>query len=62
MVRLHKEVKVSYRQDKAEPPRWQSYVDGVGLKWLVPTNHSQVHATTGLHLGKGYTKAQVTLT
>jgi hypothetical protein len=59
-VRLHKGVKVSYRQDKAEPPRWQSYVDGVGLKRLVPADHSQVHATTRWHLGRDCTKAQVT--
>ena len=43
-VRLHKELKVSYRQDKAEPPRQQSYVDRVGLERLVPDDHSQVLA------------------
>jgi hypothetical protein len=43
-VRLHKELKVSYRQDKAEPPRRQNYVDRVGLERLVPDDHSQVHA------------------
>src|SRR5438128_1019509 len=56
IVRLHKEVKVSYRQDKAEPLRWQSYVDGVGLKRLVPADHSQVYTTTRLHLGRDCTK------
>jgi hypothetical protein len=30
-VRLYKELKVSYRQDKAEPAYRQSYVDGVSL-------------------------------
>jgi hypothetical protein len=34
-VRLHKELKASYRQDKAEPAQRQSYVDGVSLEWLV---------------------------
>jgi hypothetical protein len=34
-VHIHKELKVSYRQDKAEPPRRQSYIDRVGLDWLV---------------------------
>jgi hypothetical protein len=59
-VRLHKEVKVSYRQNKVEPPRWQSYVDGLGLERLVPADHSQVHAAARLHRGRDYTKAQVT--
>jgi hypothetical protein len=37
-VRLHKELKVLYRQGKAEPPRQQSYVDRVRLERLVPVS------------------------
>jgi hypothetical protein len=59
-VCLHKEVKVSYRHDKAEPSRWQSYVDRVGLERLVPADHSQVHTAARLHRGRDCTKAQVT--
>jgi hypothetical protein len=59
-VRLHKELKVSYRQGKAEPPRQQSYVDRVGLERLVPDDHSQVHAAAKLHRGRDCTKAQLT--
>jgi hypothetical protein len=59
-VRLHKELKVSYRKDKAEPPRQQSYVDQVGLERLVPDDYSQVYAVARLHRGRDCTKAQLT--
>lgn len=58
-VRLHKELKVSYRQDKAEPPRQQSYVDRAGLELLASDDHSQVHAAARLHRGRDCTKAQL---
>jgi hypothetical protein len=48
-VRLHKELKVSYRQDKAKPPRQQSYVDRAGSEPLALDDYSQVHAVARLH-------------
>ena len=39
-VRLRKEVRVLYGQDKAEPPRRQSYVNRAGLEWLVCLDYS----------------------
>jgi hypothetical protein len=57
-VRLYKGVKD--RQNQAEPPSWQSYIDGMGLERLVPADHSQVHAAARFHRGRDCTKTQVT--
>jgi hypothetical protein len=38
-VRLHKELKVLYRQDKAEPPRQQSYSSGLRIAGI-PADHN----------------------
>lgn len=58
-VRLHEEPKVSYKEDKAEPPR-QSYVDRVGLGWLVYL--LTIARFARLHRGRDCTRAQVTPT